>query len=178
MKRTGLFYTLLLLAACARAPGDDLPAGPAPPPATLITAVTESMTLDGKLRFLEQELDRVLRAGEIDDRARIRVYLAEAITDRLLDNPPPYTWLAQGYDLEAKVRQLQALADRVVAEVRREEPNDEIFADLTMLRRRVGDLRRDLSVPGRDAPPPLDSLLAGVIVDSIRTRVGEGRSGE
>lgn len=178
MMRTCLFATLLLFAACARAPGDDIVSGPAPPPAALITAVTEPMTLDGKLRFLEQELDRLLTLGVSDDRARIRVYLAEAITDRLLDAPPPFAWLAQGYDLEAKVRQLQALADRVVAEVRRDSPQEEIIADLTMLRRRVAELRRDLTVQGRDAPPSLDSLLASVSLDSIRAVVGEGRSGE
>lgn len=152
---------------------------PPPPPAAMIAPVRESMTLDEKLARLEAELDAALRMEHLDDAARVRLFRAEAITDRLLEERPPVAWLARGYEVEANLRQLQSLADRIVAELRREEPEAMIREDILRLRREVGQLRPALAMPGGGAlPVPLDSLLAGVPPDSTGVTVTEGARGE
>jgi len=151
---------------------------PPPPPAALIAPVRESMSLETKLARLEAELGLALERGDLDARARARIFRAEAITDRILETDPPFVWLAEGYDVEARLRQLQALADRVVAEVRRDEPKERVFQDVARLKEQVARLRVALRTPGGMPPPPLDSLLAAVGRDSITATVSEGATGE
>ena len=86
---------------------------------------------------------------------------AEAITDRLLQAPRRVDWLATGYDVEARLRQLQAMADGLVARMRRGTTLSEVGPEVALLRAAVADLQEQLRVPGGGAPPPtLDSLLA------------------
>ncbi|MEJ2503371.1 MAG: hypothetical protein P8177_08675, partial [Gemmatimonadota bacterium] len=79
----------------------------APPAAAVIAPGREAGQLTDQLEDLETELERAL-AGE-----PARLLPAEAITDRLLHARRPVDWLATGYDVEARLRQIQSLADRV-----------------------------------------------------------------
>ncbi len=76
------------------------------------------------------------------------------------------------YGVEAWLRQLQALADRVVAQIRRDEPEQRILNDVIRLRDSVARLRAELARPGGGMPPvPLDTLLANFEVDSMPTDI-------
>lgn len=134
---------------------------PPPPPAAMLAPITEAMPLQDRLQQLQHELDMALIRGQLDEETTIRLYRAEAITDRILESQPPYEWLAESYDLSARLRQLQSLADRVVAKIRREEDAELILADAVRLRRVVIDLRESITAQGGEAPVPLEVLLAG-----------------
>lgn len=152
---------------------------PPPPPAAMIAPVREWMTLDDKLARLQVELEAALARGELDRSAELRILRAEAITDRILESEVPFAWLAEGYGVEARLRQLQALGDRVVAQLRRNEPGERILADVARLHKQVTRLRTGLALPGGgEAPAPLDSLLAWVHTDSALVMVHEGATGE
>lgn len=145
---------------------------PPPPPAAIIAPVRESMSLGEKLERLQTELDAALARGELDAVTRARIFRAEAITDRILEAPPPFEWLAADYDLEAWLRQLQAMADRIIAELRRDELEQRILEDTGRLREAVVALRIELARPGAGTrPTPLDTLLAHITVDSMPTDV-------
>ncbi len=175
MKRTALgIYTLLPLAvavACQPNPEEDRMSEPPPPPATLIAPIRENMSLTEKLDRLQAELDAALARGGIDAYARSRIYRAEAITDRILESEPPFAWLQASYGVEAWLRQLQSMADRIVAQIRRNEPEERIMEDVARLRESVMALRTELAKPGGPMPPPLDTLLATFEVDSMPTRI-------
>lgn len=144
---------------------------PPPPPAAMIAPVREYMSLAEKLERLQAELDAALARGGMDAYTRIRIYRAEAITDRILESEPPFAWLGSAYGVEAWLRQLQALADRVVAQIRRSEPEARILADVAALRESVATLRAELARPGGPPPPPLDTLLATFEIDSMPTDI-------
>jgi|GEM_PF-506688 len=175
MKRTTICcLALLSAAACGRADdGDQMP-----PPAAAMAAATDVMTLAQRLEQIDRDLGAVLDRG-IDDESRALLYRVEAVTDRLLESEPDVAWLAAGYDVEARLRQAQALADRVVAEMRRDVNRELLLQDVAALRFSIRDLRTQMAEPGGgEAPPPLDSLLAGV-QDPLRSRAtGEGTAGE
>ncbi len=178
MSRLGLILILLLVVGCGRDAGVESAAVAAPPPAAVLTSALESLSLHEKLALLDQELAAGVALGEVGEDAIARFFRAEAITDRLLESKMPYSWLAEGYDPEARLRQIQSLADRVVAQIRRGSPESGILEDAAQLRRQVADLRSALSQPGGEAPPTLDALLASVRADSIRAVVSEGAAGE
>ena len=173
---TGLL-ALTALAGCRRDFEDDFMSAPPPPPAALIAPVRDSMTLDGKLERLEAELAAAIEGG-LEDEAVYRMFRAEAITDRLLESALPFNWLGEGYYVDARLRQLQALADRIVAQSRRGEPRQQILADAIELHRRVVELRTALAEPGGEPPPTLDSLLAAVAAEESLAPVSEGETGE
>lgn len=150
-----------VISACQQNPEDDLMSAPPPPPAAMIAPITETMPLEDRLQQLQHELDMALIRGQLDEETTIRLYRAEAITDRILESQVPYEWLAERYDLSARLRQLQSLADRVVAKIRREEEPELILADAMRLRRVVIDLRESIAAQGGEAPIPLEVLLAG-----------------
>lgn len=158
----------LPITACGRggAGGDD---GQMPPPAAALSPAGTGLTLDQKLEQIDDALSRVLDRG-LDDETRNYVYTAEALTDRLLEDQPPVEWLASGYDVEARLRQIQALADRLVAEMRREVASELVLADAASLRFATRDLRKQIAAGGEEAPPPIDSLLNGT-ADQGRPRV-------
>ncbi|HEX6589577.1 MAG TPA: hypothetical protein VF039_11175 [Longimicrobiales bacterium] len=162
---TGAAGALLLalpLAACRGNSGDVTEAGDpqAPPPAAALYAAG-SVTLEKRLEQLERDLIAVLE-GELDDESQAHLLSAEATTDRLLEDQPSTEWLPTGYFVEARLRQIQALADRVVAELRRGVAEELVLEDVAALRIAVRDLRERLATARTAAAPaPLDSLLAG-----------------
>lgn len=157
---------LLIAGDCGPRPEDDAMSAPPPPPAAVIAPVRESMLLEEKLERLEVELLAVLRLLRAEDAelgdAMLRLYRAESITDGLLEAQRPFEWLGVNYSLEARLRQLQAQADRMVAEQRRGASAGRLLVGARALRNEVVWLRRALAQGGGgDAPPPLDTLLAG-----------------
>jgi hypothetical protein len=164
---------LALLAGCRHTQDEDGVSGPVPPPAAEITAITENMPLDQKLALMQADLDDALRQN-LKGTAPTRIYHAEAISDRLLEAPPPFTWLRGAYSTETRLRQIQALADRCVAEVRRQEAEPVVRADVRDLQQEIVRLRAELAAGGGARPASLDSLLAGVTSDS--TAAGDAAS--
>jgi hypothetical protein len=166
-----------LAAGCQRSPAGEQGVIPLPPPAAEIAPLRESMTLDERLALLEREL-AAAQAGRLEGQALDRMLRAEAITDRLLEVPAPFPWLARGYSVDARLRQLQALADRIIAELRRGTPPERLLDEVQALRRAASDLRLALREGGGDMPIPLDSLLAGSLPDTGSVIIGEGATGE
>ena len=151
-------------AGCRRNPEESAVSQPAPPPAAALAR--RGATLDESLRDLEKELSGALGAG-VKGSGEENIMRAEAITDRLLEAQLPFTWLTgQSYRLEAYVRQIQALADRLVAEMRSGGDSGNMMRDATDLRRKVVELRRALALGGGNPPQSLDSLLAAHPADS------------
>lgn len=145
---------ILLSMACDRGLDLRVPRD-APPAAAVVAPGMEREGLVEQLRKLELELQR---AQESEPE---RLLTAEAITDRLIHADRPSDWLATGYDVEARLRQLQTMADRVVAQLRRGAALESVEDDVAMMRASVEDLLSQLARPGGGrAPPPLDSLLA------------------
>lgn len=143
-------------AACGRDPGDErLNRAEPPPAAAMLAPRQEGEDLDQQLARLRAELD----AGMAGDPERL--LQAEAITDGLMEARRPFDWLGTAYDLEARLRQLQAMADRVVAQLRRGATLDDVEEDVEAMRASADDLRTQMArAGGGPAPPPLDSLLA------------------
>lgn len=160
MKGTGKVLIVgalaLAVSSCGRDPGQErLEAQGAPPAAAEISPAQGTETLERQLERLRIELE----AGMAGDPERLLA--AEAITDGLMEARRPFDWLATGYDLEARLRQLQAMADRVVARLRRNAPLADVEEDVDMMQAALVDLRRQLAAGrGGPAPPTLDSLLA------------------
>ena len=173
MKYFCLLGAAAFLLGCGAPPDDDDSMAPAPPPAAALQ-MGESVQLAERLRELEEVLRESL-GGDLDDEKVQRLLRAEALTDRLLEAEPPMEWLATDYSLDSKLRQLQALADRIVAQIRRGGEEQAVERDVRDLRRLVALLRRELEQPGGgNAPPPLDSLLASVRVQGGMAEEGAG----
>lgn len=116
--------------------------------------------------MVEAEIELAL-AGEPE-----RILTAEAITDQLLHAPREVDWLATGYLVEARLRQIQALADAVVAKLRRGATLAAVEDDLVTIRTAIQDLQAQLALPGGGpAPPPLEQLLAQDPLRDARVRV-------
>lgn len=178
--RAGFVATGLLLAAvtaCRRDLAEDHASAPAPPPAAEIAPVRESMTLEERLDRLSQELAAAYE-GRLEGEALGRMLRAEAITDRLLEVKAPFPWLARGYSVDARLRQLQALADRIIAELRRGTKPEDLLDEVQALMGATEDLRVALREGGGDMPTPLDSLLANTLPDTVGVMVSEGATGE
>lgn len=127
-------------------------------PAAAVAPGADSVGLAGQLARLEAEL-RAAR-GSSGDELRDRMTRAEAITDRLLEDEPEIVWLADEYLVEARLRQLQVMADRILARLRRGAGADRVRADIEEFTATVAGLREALGAGGyATAPPPLDSLL-------------------
>lgn len=187
MSRISLYLVLAVTSpawACRpRNLEDSAGSAPEPPPAAAIATAADSIPLAQQLQRLE-EVTRTALSNEGGDALRVHILQAEALTDRLLEARLPYQWMANQYSLEARLRQLQALADRIVAEVRRDEPGETIHQDLSLMLDRVGVLRQELRLAGGPAPPSIDSLLAGMPQDTLPHRASgepdedEQRGGE
>jgi hypothetical protein len=162
MKRTFLAFVLALpCAGCWVSPEEGAVGAEAPPPAAALTEIGSTTPLDHGLGLLEEELTMVLEQ-ELDDAERnARLLRAEAITDRLLETRLPFEWLsADNYGLDARLRQIQALGDRVVAQLRSGAPQDSLLVDVARLRADVAELRASIAEGGTRAPPPLEQLLS------------------
>jgi hypothetical protein len=159
MRSSVLIIVLAALAACGRNPEDSAISDAAPPPAAALAGRHQS--LDEGLRLLESELSAAMSGDLEGDGARSRLLRAEAISDRLLEADLPFHWLnARDYSVEAMIRQIQSLADRVVAKMRNGMDGQDLLADVRDMRQKVLMLRRDLTAGGGPAPVSLDSLLA------------------
>ena len=155
---------MMVLAGCRRNPEESAVSLPAPPPAAALAR--QGRTLSESLRDLDRELGAALRT-HMDGEGEKHMLQAEAITDRLLESRLPFMWLAaNSYSLEGYVRQIQALADRIVAEMRSGTDNAAVVQDIADLRRKTILLNRSLALGGGRPPVSLDSLLAGVAPDS------------
>lgn len=168
----GVLLTAMLV-GCRQNPEESAVSQLTPPPAAALAR--QVVTLDNSLQELEKELSMALGTG-LEDAGSGHILRAEAITDRLLEAQLPFTWLATGpYHLESKVRQIQALADRVVAEMRSGIDRPTLTREVTALRNDVIALRRALALGGGNPPPSLDSLLARHPADST---IITGEAGE
>lgn len=156
MRRSVLLVPVLLTAtACGTDPGERGVSRDAPPAAAVVAPDEQDQRLPARLEELTAELDSAA-AGAPD-----RLLTAEAITDQLMDAPREMDWLATGYDLEARLRQMQAMADGLVARLRRGATLDEVRPEVELLQAAVADLQQQLALEGGGpAPPTLDSLLA------------------
>jgi len=114
--------------------------------------------LDDALVRMEAALDTARAAG-LDAGGVERLYRAEAISDRLLETEARWAWLADDYSVEARVRQIQSIADRVIARVRGSARREDLDADVGTLQNRVRELREALARGGHDAPVPVARLL-------------------
>ena len=163
MRHSWLLLLLVVASGCKRNPEDNAVSEPAPPPAAMLA---RRMTLDESLRELEQALSSALGSG-LDDSGDQHLLRAEAITDRLLETERPFEWLRTAYNLDSYVRQIQALADRLIAQMRSGVDTGVLTRETTELRRKVIFVRRALALGGGKAPPSLDSLLAAHPADSV-----------
>lgn len=153
MIRRILLAPLVFLAGCDGPETLRVPEG-APPAAAQVAPGMATETLEAQLQTLAAELERA-QEGELE-----RLLTAEAVTDQLMHARRSVDWLAIGYDVEARLRQLQAMADRVVARLRRGETLTGVDDDVRTMRAAVEDLQAHLARPGGgEAPPSLDSLL-------------------
>jgi hypothetical protein len=141
------------------------------PPAAAVLAPGQGIDLSEMLARVAQEIEQAM-AGEPD-----RVLTAEAMTDQLLQVPRDVDWLATGYSVEARLRQIQAQADAIVALMRRGATLSAVDSDLRTLKASIRDLQRQLDLPGGGpAPPTLETLLAQDPLRDARARVGAAAS--
>jgi hypothetical protein len=173
MRLTPLVLITALIAGCNRNPEEEATSDPTPPPAAALSR--QHRSLDDGLRQVEGALALAVRADLKGDAAKNQLMRAEAITDRLLESELPFHWMrARDYSVESAVRQIQALADRVIAKLRNGMDGQEIGDDVREMRTKVAELRRGLASGGGDAPLSLDTLLARYANDStVVTDVGE-----
>jgi hypothetical protein len=143
----------------------------APPPAAVL-APGQDVSLMEQLQLIQAELDMALE-GEPS-----HILTAEAMSDQLLHAPRDVDWLATGYSVEARLRQIQAKADAIVASMRRGSTLAAVEPDIQTLRTAIVDLQRQLQLPGGgEAPPTLETLLAQDPLQDARARVGPPAAG-
>lgn len=151
-----LLIVSLVIGACGTAESADGVSRDAPPAAAVL-APGEAGDLVEELRGMIAELD--LAVTEDPE----RILTAEAISDRLMQARRPTDWLSSGYDVEARLRQIQTMADRLVAILRRGSPMTRVEPDVRTLQLAASDLLEGLERSGaRSKPLSLDTLLARV----------------
>jgi hypothetical protein len=159
MKQLILWSALVLTAVGCNSRQNRERSGSTPTSAA-ITSVT-GIPLDSALALLDTEL-RAAIDHKLDDTGFERFQRAEALTDRLLETRYPFYWLkGYSYSVDSKLRQIQALADRILAEQKSGLPADSAMPDLRSAQAEVVWLRRALREGGGPAPTPIDKLLAG-----------------
>ncbi|HEX9107905.1 MAG TPA: hypothetical protein VF832_11765 [Longimicrobiales bacterium] len=154
---------LLALAACTQKnPEYDALSAPPPPPAAVLGPALDSVPLATKLARMQALLDDAVAHG-ITGQGTTRIVAVKLLADRLLEVPPPFPWLRDAYYTDTRLRQVQALADRILAELRRDDVDESVArADTRALRDAVARLRQELALGGTHAPVPVDSLLASI----------------
>ncbi len=146
--------------------------GPAPPPSAALIRTSASATLDYNLGLLQRELATALST---EDKRSDHLIRAEAITDRLLESKLPFAWMrGSSYGVEARVRQIQALADRVLSEMRSGLSAPIVLRDVRDLQTQVIQLRAGLRGGGGPAPASLDALLAAYAADTLANASDRG----
>lgn len=155
---------ILICAAAAAAgcwePPGDAPAESAAPPAAALAPLSSGNTLDQALVLLEAELQAALESN-LEGDGLGSVLRAEAITDRLLETRQPFEWIeGERYLVDARIRQIQAEADRILAQIQSGTMRDTVIAAIGGLSEDVKRLRGELAAGGTQAPPSLEQLLA------------------
>src|SRR5690606_12720136 len=166
------FIALVLVAApaCGRSPDEAIAQPATPPPAAALAPLSSDHGVEQALELLAREPDAALR-NELDD-GGASILRAEAITDRLLETRRPFAWIPdKRYFVDSRLRQIQAEADRILAQYQSGVPRDTVLAAVRALAADVDSLRQDLSRPGSPAPPSLRQLLAG-------DTTGQGRAAQ
>lgn len=156
------FVVLALAAApaCGRSPDEAIAQPATPPPAAALAPLSSDHGVEQALELLARELDATLQSELGDGGAGI--IRAEAITDRLLETRRPFEWIPdERYLVDSRLRQVQAEADRILAQFQSATPRDTVLAAVRALAGEVARLREDLAGPGTAAPPSLERLLAG-----------------
>lgn len=162
--------TILLLlpwiVACQRSnPEENAISAPAPGPSVALAPLRGQVRLDQTLAQLESQLAAALRD---DSQFTEHLINAEAITDRLLETQLPFAWItSRSYGVESILRQIQSLADRLLAELRSGVREEVVRRDARDMYQRVRDLRIALRAGGGALPISLDSLLAAYAADSL-----------
>ena len=154
---------LVLAAACGR-PADD---GPGTDSLELPAEEVSGLPLERILQRLETQLDSAIDEG-LGAGTFPRLAAAEAVSDRLIETGLPFEWIrvGDGYSVEARLRQIQALADRVMAQTRGGVARDSLEAGVVAFRDRVRGLREDLEKGGGTPPIPIGDLLRAM--DTMR----------
>ncbi len=161
----------MLLAACNMSQDHRL-TEETPPPAAALVAGRSAGTLGDQLGEFAAVLDTAM-AGNAS-----LMYTAEAMTDQLLTARRTVDWLASGYDVEARVRQLEAMADRIVARLRRGASLGQVTPEIETLKASALDLREQLTQPGGGrAPPSLNTLLAQDPLRDVSSSAVPSRAG-
>lgn len=156
------FVVLALAAApaCGRSPDEAIAQPATPPPAAALVPLSSDHSVEQALELLARELDATLQSELGDGGAGI--IRAEAITDRLLETRRPFEWIPdERYLVDSRLRQVQAEADRILAQFQSATPRDTVLAAVRALAGEVARLREDLAGQGTPAPPSLEQLLAG-----------------
>jgi hypothetical protein len=167
-----LLLLSVCLVGCARPNPDDLTgAAPAPPSAAFVR-LSGAGTLDNGLAAMQKELAQAVRdQGRFNE----RLTQAEAISDRLLETKLPFAWLrTSSYGVEPRIRQIQALADRILAQLRSGMSTQAVLPDVRLLQSRVEQLRSGLRAGGGPAPASLDALLAAYAADTLAAASDQG----
>ncbi len=153
----------LALAACTQKnPEYDPLSAPPPPPAAVLGPALDTVPLPAKLARMQDLLEDAIAHG-ITGQGTTRIVAVKLLADRLLEVPPPFPWLKAGYSTDSRLRQVEALADRVLSELRRDDVDESVaMADTRQLRDAVARLRQDLALGGATPPVPIDTLLATV----------------
>ncbi len=160
--RIRFIFVLALAAApaCGRSPDEAIAQSAPPPPAAALAPLSSDHGVEQALELLSGELHAALESELSDGGAGI--LRAEAITDRLLETRRPFQWIPdQRYLVDSRLRQIQAEADRILAQYRSGAPRDTVLAAVRGLAGEVARLREELAGPGTAAPPSLEQLLAG-----------------
>jgi hypothetical protein len=164
---------MTLLAACGPTPQDELPLQSA---AAIMLEVRPGAPLDSLLYTLDSYLARA-QEGWLEGEAATDFRRAEALTDRLLEARMPFQWIPdQQYSLESRLRQIQSLADRVLAMLDTGVQRDTVLAELDILREEVIRTRQIVARGGTRAPPPIERLLE--LGADARAAGGAGAAGQ
>lgn len=149
---------LLVAAACAQPPQHEPPIQAT---AAIMAEIQPGAPLEQLLDMMEEHLDRAAE-GRLEGETVQDFRRAEAISDRLLEARLPFEWISnQQYSLGARLRQIQSMADRVLAMLETGVPRDSVLAELDLLRTQVRDVQQIIAQGGTEAPPPIHRLLQG-----------------
>jgi hypothetical protein len=169
MKNIALILSVCAIAACGAAPPDE---SPMQATAAIMMELRPGTPLEELLHMLDEHLVRAM-AGRMEGDAVSDFRRAEAITDRLLEARLPFEWFAhEQYSLQSRLRQIQSMADRVMAMLDTGAPRDAMLTDLRLLRTEVVRLREAVAQGGTRAPPPIGRLLSGDTVGAGEVRAG------
>ena len=158
MKSKIILITVAIAAACGPRQPDD--ASPERATVAVLAEFRAGAPLDSMLWRLDQHLVNAMN-GQLEGDAIAEFRQAEALTDRLLEARIPFEWISdEQYSVQSRLRQIQSLADRVLAQIETMAPREQLLLDLRELRSDVVRLRQAIARGGGRAPPSIEELLA------------------